>query len=249
MRGVVSAIAPDGTYGQIAADDGNRYSYWTSEVRNGPVQVGEAVNFQMADGQPVDIFVLPPPGPNLSPRALEEPASAAEPTRARGFAAAALAGFAAAAPAYVDEETPFPPVNYWLALYASPSGRISRRQFWLHGVLPIVVVGLLLGWIPVVGYLVAIGLTWASISIAFKRFHDVGYPGWYSLAYLVPFVGAGIALGVAFFEPQFLTRAWLLAQILAALGAVVAVAQVIFVYLRVGEEGSNRFGPDPQRGF
>src|SRR5882672_11176361 len=100
MRGVVSAIAPDGTYGQIAADDGRRYSYWTNEVRNGPVEVGEAVNFEMAEGQPVDIFVLPKPGPDLSPRPLEEaePAEQPPPTGMRGYAAVALARFAAAAP-------------------------------------------------------------------------------------------------------------------------------------------------------
>ena len=56
MRGVISGIVPDGTYGQIAAEDGQRYSYWTSEVRNGPVKVGQTVEFQMWEGQPVDVF-------------------------------------------------------------------------------------------------------------------------------------------------------------------------------------------------
>lgn len=32
MRGIILAIAPDGTYGQISAEDGQRYSYWTSEI-------------------------------------------------------------------------------------------------------------------------------------------------------------------------------------------------------------------------
>jgi uncharacterized membrane protein YhaH (DUF805 family) len=251
MRGVVSAVAPDGTYGQIAADDGQRYSYWTSEVRNGPVEVGAAVNFEMAEGQPVDIFVLPRPGPDLSPRPLEEAAPGEQPPPAgvRGYAAVALARFAAAAPGHIDDETTFPSVNYWLPLYTSTVGRISRRQFWLHGALPIFLAGLLFGWIPVVGYLISIALMWASICIAFKRFHDVGYPGWYSLAYLVPLVGAGVALGVGFFEPRFLTTSWQVAQILAGLGGVVALAQLMFVYVRVGQEGPNQYGPDPLRGF
>src|SRR5882672_4118548 len=123
-------------------------------------------------------------------------------------------------------------------------GLPPRRQFWLHGVLPVFLAGLLLGWIPVVGYLISIALMWASICIAFKRFHDVGYPGWYSLAYLVPLVGAGVALGVGFFEPRFLTTSRQAAQILAGLGVVLALAQLMFVYVRAGQEGPNQYGPD-----
>src|SRR6476646_11992945 len=67
MRGVISALAPDGTYGQIAADDGQRYSYWTSEVRNGAAHIHDAVNFQIAEGQPVDIFIMPKPGQEAAP--------------------------------------------------------------------------------------------------------------------------------------------------------------------------------------
>ena len=60
MRGVILAIASDGTYGQISAEDGQRYSYWTSEVRNGRPQVGLSVDFQIENDQPIDIFIQPP---------------------------------------------------------------------------------------------------------------------------------------------------------------------------------------------
>src|SRR5487761_276740 len=84
MRGVVSGIVPDGTYGEISAEDGQRFSYWTSEVRNGQVKVGQTVEFQMWEGQPVDIFVVNnPPPPNAAP-----PQRAAGPQQ-RSFASAA----------------------------------------------------------------------------------------------------------------------------------------------------------------
>ena len=87
MRGVISGIVPDGTYGQIAADDGQRYSYWSTEVRNGQAKVGQTVEFQMWEGQPVDIFVVNnQPPPNAAP-----PQRSGMPPQ-RSFASAAPTG-------------------------------------------------------------------------------------------------------------------------------------------------------------
>ncbi|MGH6665394.1 MAG: hypothetical protein ACREB2_10910, partial [Pseudolabrys sp.] len=142
MRGVISAIVPDGSYGQIAATDGQRYSYWTSEVRNGQVRVGQMVEFQMWEGQPVDIFVVNnPPPPNAAP-----PQRAAAPQQR---AAGAPAGYAAAPRGYAAGPGGFGAAmagagaipssnNYWVNLFTTAEGRISRKQFWLHGVLPLI---------------------------------------------------------------------------------------------------------------
>ena len=251
MRGVISGIVPDGTYGQIAADDGQRYSYWSTEVRNGQAKVGQTVEFQMWEGQPVDIFVVNnPPPPNAAP-----PQRSGMPQQ-RSFAPAAAAGRntmpaggAATAAAYATAMDGISGGtsgrDYWIKLFTSPSGRISRKQFWLHGVLPIIVASIVLGWIPVIGQILSLAFLWGSICIAFKRFHDLGYPGWYSLVYLIPMVAAGIVLGVGFVLTTFLTLAWLLAKILWGVGMLIALAQLIFVYIRVGQEGPNEYGPDP----
>ncbi len=135
--------------------------------------------------------------------------------------------------------------DYWIKLFTSPSGRISRKQFWLHGVLPIIVASIVLGWIPVIGQILSLAFLWGSICIAFKRFHDLGYPGWYSLVYLIPMVAAGIVVGVGFLVTTFLTLALLLAKILLGVGMLIGLAQLIFVYIRVGQEGPNEYGPDP----
>ncbi len=250
MRGVISGIVPDGTYGQIAADDGQRYSYWSTEVRNGQARVGQTVEFQMWEGQPVDIFVVDNPPPNAAPPQRsgipqQRSYTSAAPAGRAAMPASGVTGPAGYAMAMSGADA-FPSGrDYWIKLFTSPSGRISRKQFWLHGVLPIVVASIGLGWIPVIGQILSLAFLWGSICIAFKRFHDLGYPGWYSLVYLIPMIAAGIVLGVGFAVTTFFSLAWLLAKILWGVGGLIALAQLIFVYIRVGQEGPNEYGPDP----
>lgn len=238
MRGVILAIAPDGTYGQLSAEDGQRYSYWTSEIRNGPAQVGQGVDFQLWEGQPIDIFVL-------TQAVRPAPSRQAAPQQA-SFAGAAPAAYAAAAQSYANAFAAMPPLDYWLTLFTSPVGRISRRQFWLHGVLPVFLCSLVLGWIPLLGFLVSLVLMWAGICISFKRFHDLGYPGWWSLLNVVP-----IALALIFTAGSFFGFAlmWFVAQAFWLLALIAWLVQMALVYLRVGQPGPNQYGPDPLAGL
>jgi len=247
MRGVILAIVPDGSYGQLSAEDGQRYSYWTKEIRNGRVQVGQTVEFQLWEGQPIDIFVVQTPAP---PRAPQRSAPPQMGTRAAPapYAAAAQPYSGGPGTNYALPGSGFPPTQYWIQLFTSPSGRISRRQFWLHGVLAIIAASIVLGWIPVIGQILSLAFFWASICIAFKRFHDLDYPGWWSLLYLVPMLAAAVVLGLGFAMTSFMGMAWLLAKILWGIGLLIGLAQLIFVYVRVGQEGPNQYGPDPLAG-
>ena len=101
---------------------------------------------------------------------------------------------------------------------------------------------------PVVGQILMLFFLWGSICIAFKRFHDLGYPGWYSFAYLVPMVLAGILVAVGFYAINFIDTAWLLAEILWGIGGLIGLAQIIFIYARAGQPGPNQYGPDPLEG-
>jgi uncharacterized membrane protein YhaH (DUF805 family) len=219
MRGVIQAIAADGTYGQIAADDGARYSYWTVEIQNGPGRVGQAVEFQLSDDQPIEIFLTPQPVAVASRRPMPPAAVAA------------------------ISQTSIPTDSgYWIALFTTPKGRISRRQFWLHGVLPIFVLNIVLGWIPVINILVFLAVFWGSICICFKRFHDRGLSGLWSFLNIVPSFVA-LALGIAaMFD---VSNTLMLAGIFSAIGIIVTVAQFVMVYIRIGQHGDNQYGPDP----
>lgn len=240
MRGVILAIASDGTYGQISADDGRRYSYWTSEIRNGHGRVGDEVDFQMYGDQPVDIYLLadqemaaPAPRPNgrpaVRPRVVGPQQVSAQGSPVRGISV-------------TDFISSLPPVDYWIRLFTSPSGRISRREFWLYGVLPLVLASILLGWIPLVNIAVMLACFWGSVCIGFKRFHDVGYPGWWCLINIVPAFAASLLASLSLFVGVGLLG---IAGILSFLSLAILVAQILMVYIRVGQPGDNRYGPDP----
>ena len=235
MRGTISAIAPDGSYGQIAMPDGQRMSYWTNEVRNGSAQVGQAVEFQIQDGQPIDIFIMPPAAARPAPPPTGSPPRSSVRQDGMPLRASTMPAAAAAAPTKG---------NYWITLFTSPRGRISRKQFWLHGILPIVIGSVVLGWIPLIGQMISLALLWASICIAFKRFHDHGYPGWWSLLYLIPLIAAGIIFALSFY---YLDSDWpvTVAKILWSIGGLIMLAQLIIVYVRVGQHGDNQYGSDP----
>ena len=225
MRGVILAIASDGTYGQISAEDGQRYSYWTSEVRNGKPQVGLSVDFQIENDQPIDIFIQPPQAVAASGRRPAPPSV-----------------IQSIQPHSAQPQSSMPPFSYWLKLFTSPSGRISRRQFWLHGFLPLFLAELLLGWIPVINILVFLAGFWGSICISFKRFHDRGYAGAWSLLYVIPmFLATGFSIMSIFDNGSSL---WI-ASVLGVITFVISIAQLVLVYVRVGEPGENRYGPDP----
>jgi uncharacterized membrane protein YhaH (DUF805 family) len=107
------------------------------------------------------------------------------------------------------------------ALYVSVHGRVTRRVFWLHGVLALLLVALLCAALldiagvraDLTGKLVNVLLAWPCIAISAKRLHDFDFRAWWLLITLVPAVGA--------------------LAILVAAGFV------------RGTRGANRFGPDP----
>ncbi len=112
---------------------------------------------------------------------------------------------------------PMPPSR----LYFSLHGRVSRRQFWLHGVLALIgmaVLGHLLLDIARVPphtaeRVVNLLLLWPALAVSVKRWHDRDKSGWWVLLNLLPVIG------------------WLWA--------------LIDNGLLPGTPGPNRFGADP----
>ena len=127
--------------------------------------------------------------------------------------------------------TPRPAVNPFaermppLRLFFGLRGRVSRRQFWLYGVLALIgfaVLGhALLGIARVpsrnADLIVNLLLVWPALAVSVKRWHDRDKAGWWVLLNLLPVIG------------------WL--WVLVDNG-----------FLR-GTPGPNRFGEDPLAGL
>jgi uncharacterized membrane protein YhaH (DUF805 family) len=114
--------------------------------------------------------------------------------------------------------------RFW-HLYYSLSGRLSRRDYWLFGVVPTLIVYWLLYRVAshgtlgqgIVVVLITLLLFWPGIAISVKRWHDIDVSGWWVLVGFVPYVGGAIT--------------------------------IIFNGFSRGTIGANRYGPDPLRDF
>jgi len=118
--------------------------------------------------------------------------------------------------AELDAET-MPP----LRLFFSLRGRLSRKQFWLYGVLALLglatlahaLLGIARVRAPTADLIVNLLLLWPALAVSVKRWHDRDRSGWWVLLNLLPVIG------------------WLWALIDNG-------------FLR-GTAGRNRFGDDP----
>ena len=209
---------------------------------------GRGVDFQMWEGQPVDIFVLANPTPPQR--------AAARAGACRGRPALWRRGKPRLMPrAVATSEAPaafrFRAVRVAADRLLDQAVHLAGRahlalQFWLHGVLPLVVCSILLGWIPVTrANLVSLAVvSGRRICISFKRFHDLGYPGWWSLLYIIPMLLAALLRSPVCCSASRSPGCWR-RSLWAAVLRRLWIVQMALVYLHVGQAGPNEYGPDP----
>jgi uncharacterized membrane protein YhaH (DUF805 family) len=146
----------------------------------------------------------------------------------------------------------------WKRLYLSADGRIGRQEFWI-GFLILIAVGVVLGWIPFVGFLVGIACAYAQVCLGSKRLHDMGKSGWLML---VPFavgvvcgiiavIAGGMAIMGASLANDGAAAAGALAGAGMAMGVfglafIVNIAFLLWVGLTPSQLGENRYGPAPE---
>ena len=110
-------------------------------------------------------------------------------------------------------------------LYLGLHGRIPRRTYWVHGVLSLLLLGIVVNALlaianvdnETVGKLANLAFVWPLIAVSAKRQHDFDFSGWWALIHFVPGVGSFILLVVDGSMP--------------------------------GTRGPNRFGIDPREAF
>lgn len=141
-----------------------------------------------------------------------------------------------------------------LSKWFSLAGRISRRTYWLHFLVPIAavnyaatIVDLAAGWVTALGIsplsmVTTVVLGWPSIVGMVKRLHDLGHSGWILGTVYGGFVIGGILTAIAV---PLLGMMGLLVLVPAFLMALAMMWFTIKVMFFRGTHGANEYGPDP----
>ena len=77
--------------------------------------------------------------------------------------------------------------------YADFEGRGRRSEFWWWYLFTFIV-GIAVGWIPVLGWIASIALWIPSLAAGARRLHDTGRSGWLQLLMLIPCIGTIILI-------------------------------------------------------
>ena len=204
------SIEPD----DIQAKDSQQHDAEAKSAQQQPQQHdAEAKSAQQQpQQQPQQSASEPAPTPDEAKRpdapTTEQPANPSMPTPDPAAPAGAPANVPAGAPYPGDfgssytMPTAFPPapsieqpwygVSFGDAIerafhkYFVFQGRASRGEFWWF-YLASFVAGLVVGWIPLLGWVAQLFVSLPLLSLGWRRMHDTGKPGWWSL--VLPLVG------------------------------------------------------------
>lgn len=90
-------------------------------------------------------------------------------------------------------------IQTWSQFFFSFEGRVSRKRWWLHYFLPLVVPMAVLSIVidrmmgyqhrPTPGSLMMLLILWPGLAVSTKRWHDRNKSGWWNLVALVPLIG------------------------------------------------------------
>ncbi|HEX5319476.1 MAG TPA: DUF805 domain-containing protein [Stellaceae bacterium] len=143
--------------------------------------------------------------------------------------------------------------TFWQFLF-SPSGRISRKQYWLHWTVPVLVIYIVLWSIIVAGAangsVAAVGVgaivqtvfmlvtLWPNIAVLVKRIHDRNKTGWLVLALYIP-------LALSYIATFTVGQQAALTLIFGVVILVVAIWFFVEFGCLRGTIGANRYGADP----
>lgn len=146
----------------------------------------------------------------------------------------------------------------WKSLFFSADGRIGRQSYWI-GWLVLLGVNVVLGWIPLLGWLLSLVTVYCWVCVSSKRFHDMGKSGWLTV---IPIV-TGLVLpivGVIFFGGGLIMAALTggendpaaamsviggLLGFMAVLGVAFLISLCFLIWQGVaqGDPGDNAYGP------
>jgi uncharacterized membrane protein YhaH (DUF805 family) len=148
----------------------------------------------------------------------------------------------------------------FLAFYFSPSGRISRSQYWLRYFLPVTIVGVMLSLLSLTGNpvlallpsLFQLIMFWPHFAILIKRIHDRNKSGWLVWALYVPLIFTMIFLvGAIIATAASATGAAMTLGIITGVFGFASFCVGVWFFVEFGcmpgTVGVNKYGPDPVR--
>ena len=133
--------------------------------------------------------------------------------------------------------------------YFTFAGRARRSEYWFW-----VLFTSLVQVIPLIGGLIGLAVLIPSLAVTSRRLHDIGKSGWYQLLF---FAASAVAwtgfvlfliLGFGALEEENRLPAKFLFS-LSTVAAVVAIAVIVILviwFVRKGDEGPNKYGPNPR---
>lgn len=82
----------------------------------------------------------------------------------------------------------FSAIKTCFSKYATFEGRARRSEFW-RWVLFAIIMGVL-GFIPILGWIISLIMLLPNLAVAVRRLHDTGRSGWWWFLCLIPLIGA-----------------------------------------------------------
>ena len=158
-------------------------------------------------------------------------------------------------------------------LLFSPSGRIDKKAFWIGFAILLVasiVVGLLGGALGALGGLIGLLLNiliiYMSVCVYAKRLHDFGKSGWLYgaiilltivLALVLMWPAIAAIMEVAASDPELAQDQAAMEEMMASevgfgrmlLMYLPTILFTLWVGLKAGDPGDNRYGPPPNAGY
>ena len=134
-------------------------------------------------------------------------------------------------------------------------GRATRAEFWWWQLFNVAIqivgsiVDAVTGLPSIFGTLLGLALLIPSISLATRRLHDINKSGWWQLLWLLP-VAIGIIIALVSWIADLHNWAFYGTAIsILVLFTLIVVVLLIYLYVRQGDDGSNKYGEDPRKAY
>ena len=134
-------------------------------------------------------------------------------------------------------------------------GRATRAEFWWWQLFNVAIqivgsiVDAVTGLPSIFGTLLGLALLIPSISLATRRLHDINKSGWWQLLWLLP-VAIGIIIALVSWIADLHDWAFYGTAIaILIVFTLIVVVLLIYLYVRQGDDGSNKYGEDPRKAY